>query len=428
MPDVQILVVEDENIVAKDIQNRLKNMGYGVPAVSATGEDALERVAQLRPDLVLMDIMLKGAMDGVTAAERIRSQFGLPVVYLTAYSDENTLARAKISEPFGYLLKPFEERELYTTIEMALYKHKMERKLKENEQWLATTLKSIGDAVIATDKNGRIAFMNPVAENLTGWRQIDALGRDLEEVFNVIDERTRTHIESPSLRVLKGKSAIRLSYNVQLIARDGVETPIDDSASPILDAKGNILGVVVTFRDITERRVAEEVLRQHAQYLVKRVKELHCLYAIFRIVEKPALSLEEILRQTINSIPPAWQYPELTAVRIVAEGKEYATSNFTETTWIQAADIFAFGGRIGTVQVCYLQKKPDVDEGPFLKEERSLINAIAVQLGFIVERKSTETGLRKRIAELERYSAELEHMMTTALHESHESRDSKDRG
>jgi CheY-like chemotaxis protein len=178
MTDAQILVVEDENIVAKDIQNRLKNMGYQAPAICASGEDAIDKVAQLHPDLVLMDIMLKGQIDGIQAAERIRSLFNIPVIYLTAYSDESTLERAKISEPFGYLLKPFEERELHTTIEMALYKHRMEKKLKESEQWLSTTLKSIGDAVIATDRNGRIAFMNPVAENLTGWTQSDAFGHN----------------------------------------------------------------------------------------------------------------------------------------------------------------------------------------------------------------------------------------------------------
>jgi CheY-like chemotaxis protein len=128
MSEAQILVVEDEFIVAKDIQNRLKNMGYTVPTVTASGEEAIDKVGQTHPDLVLMDIMLKGAVDGIEAAEKIRSLFNVPVVYLTAYSDENTLSRARISEPFGYLLKPFEERELHTTIEMALYKHKMEKK------------------------------------------------------------------------------------------------------------------------------------------------------------------------------------------------------------------------------------------------------------------------------------------------------------
>ena len=131
-------------------------------------------MAETLLDLVLMDIVLEGDMDGVKAAEHIRNHFDIPVVYLTAYSDDTTLQRAKITEPYGYILKPFQERELYTTIEMALYKHKMERKLKENEQWLATTLKSIGDAVIATDTKGFVTFMNPVAEVLTGWKQEEA--------------------------------------------------------------------------------------------------------------------------------------------------------------------------------------------------------------------------------------------------------------
>ncbi len=407
MSEVQILVVEDEFIVAKDIQNRLKNMGYAVPAVTASGEEAIDKVAQTHPDLVLMDIMLKGAVDGVVAAEKIRNLFNVPVVYLTAYSDEATLSRAKISEPFGYLLKPFEERELHTTIEMALYKHKMEKKLKESEQWLATTLKSIGDAVIATDRNGRVAFMNPVAENLTGWKQNDALSRDLSEIFNVIDEKTRTHIESPSLKVLRGRSAIRLSYNIQLIARDGVETPIDDSAAPIVDAKGNIQGAVIAFRDITERRVAEEVLRQHAQYLIKRVKELHCLYGIFRVMEKPSNSLEDILRQTVTILPPAWQYPDITAARILYQGHEFKTDNFHETQWKQSAELHAYDEPVGSVEIVFLEQEPEREEGPFLKEERSLINAIALQLGLAIERKGMESRLKQRISELEQAYEEL---------------------
>ena len=138
---VQILVVEDEKIVAKDIQNRLRNFGYAVPAIASSGEEAIKKAAEVQPDLVLMDIMLNKSMDGVETAKQIRERFNIPVVYLTAYADDSTLQRAKITEPFGYILKPFEERELYTTIEMALYKHKMEKRLKESEQWFATTLR-----------------------------------------------------------------------------------------------------------------------------------------------------------------------------------------------------------------------------------------------------------------------------------------------
>jgi len=395
-------------------------MGYYVPVTAATGDDAIDKVAQYHPDLVLMDIMMmKGSMDGIAAAERIRSLFNVPVIYLTAYSDEGTLERAKISEPFGYLLKPFEERELHTTIEMALYKHRMEKRLKESEQWLSTTLKSIGDAVIATDRNGRIAFMNPIAENLTGWKQSDAIGQDLTEVFNVIDEKTRTHIESPSLKVIRGRSPMRLSYNVQLIARDGTETPIDDSASPIMDAKGNILGAVITFRDITERRVAEEVLRQHAQYLIKRVKELNCLYAIFRIAEKPEIALPDFFQQIIKTIPPAWQYPEITGVRIAVGDQEFRSDNFQDTPWRQSAEIMVYGERVGQVDVVFLEERKEKDEGPFLKEERNLLHAIAVQVGFIIERKETDSRLRQRIEELEQENTELKQFVGAGHQSGH---------
>ncbi len=126
MSTANILIVEDESIIALDIQNSLLNAGYAVAALATCAEEALNLAAQLMPDLVLMDIRLRGEMDGVDTAEKIRREFNLPVVYLTAHADENTLQRAKISEPFGYILKPFEDRELITTIEIALSRHKAE--------------------------------------------------------------------------------------------------------------------------------------------------------------------------------------------------------------------------------------------------------------------------------------------------------------
>lgn len=116
----KILVVEDERVVARDIEKRLKKLGYVVPASVATGEDAIAKVAELRPDLVLMDIRLKGPMDGLEAAEQIRTDYNTPVIYLTAYADEATLQRAKATEPFGYIVKPFDERDLHVAIEVAL--------------------------------------------------------------------------------------------------------------------------------------------------------------------------------------------------------------------------------------------------------------------------------------------------------------------
>lgn len=126
MPTTQVLVVEDENIVARDILTMLKGLGYGVAAVASSGREAIEKAAAKQPDVVLMDIVLKGAIDGVQAAQEIRNRFHIPVIYLTAYADDDTLQRAKVTEPFGYILKPFEERELHIAIELALYRHRMD--------------------------------------------------------------------------------------------------------------------------------------------------------------------------------------------------------------------------------------------------------------------------------------------------------------
>jgi len=142
MEPAKILVVEDENIVARDIATSLKRLGYAVPAVASSGEEAVERTVDTDPDLVLMDIVLRGKMDGVQTAQHIHDHFNIPVVYLTAYADEKTLQRAKMTEPFGYMLKPFEERELRSTIEMALCKSKTESKLRKSEEAQENLLQS----------------------------------------------------------------------------------------------------------------------------------------------------------------------------------------------------------------------------------------------------------------------------------------------
>ena len=156
MGKTQIMVVEDESIVAKDIEMSLNKLGYSVCSLASSGEEAIRKAGEDRPDLVLMDIVLQGEMSGVEAAGQIRSQFDIPVIYLTAYADEKTLNLAKITEPFGYMLKPFEEKKTHTAIEMALYKHKREKSLKERSEWLKALLNSFGDTMIYTDKTKRI--------------------------------------------------------------------------------------------------------------------------------------------------------------------------------------------------------------------------------------------------------------------------------
>lgn len=264
----KILIVEDESIVAMDVKNRLTRLGYEVCGVASSGDEAIKKTIQTRPNLILMDIRIKGEMDGIITAEQIRGWYDVPIVFLTAYSDETTLQRAKVTEAFGYLLKPLEERELHITIEMALYKHKMERKLKESEQWLFTILNSIGDGVIATDAQGCVKFMNPVAEALTGWPQPEALGQAIKTIFNVIHAETRLPVANPVEQTLQEGKIVCLEKDTLLIARDGQEIPIDDSVAPMRNHQEAITGAVLIFRDVTERQQTEAKLRRYAESLM----------------------------------------------------------------------------------------------------------------------------------------------------------------
>jgi PAS domain S-box-containing protein len=262
MTTTSILIVEDERIIAKGIEKRLEGMGYSIAGVASTGDESVRKAMALRPDMVLMDIHLGPGIDGIEAAGLIGDRVGAPVVYLTAHSDDATLQRAKLTEPFGYVLKPFEDKDLQTAIEMGLYKHKMDRRLRENEQWLAATLASIGDGVIATDEQGRVRFMNSLGEQLTGWTQTDTLGTDVQEVFHIVERQTRQPVTNPALDALQKQESTSLPPDTILISKTGVESHINDSAAPIRDASGQIVGSVLVFRDVTDRCRLEEQLRQ----------------------------------------------------------------------------------------------------------------------------------------------------------------------
>ncbi|MCJ7812111.1 response regulator, partial [bacterium] len=259
MPQKKIAIVEDEHVIAMEIEDRIKKLGYSVPFVAASGEEAMEKMAVVQPDLVLMDIMLEGEMDGIETAEKIRNDLNIPIVYLTAYSDEKTLSRAKLTDPYGYILKPLQEKELYKTIEMAIYKYEMEKKLREDKQWFSTTLKSIGDAVITTDTEEKIKFMNPVAESLTCWNIEEALDKDVKHVFKIIDEKNPSFSDNPVKTVLKEGAMFSFSKSTILITRNGSEMPVNVCASPIKDNKGHINGVVLVFRDISEQIMLDRI-------------------------------------------------------------------------------------------------------------------------------------------------------------------------
>jgi len=251
MRRARILIVEDENLVARDLYNMVRTMGYEVTTVAQNGDEVLKSIQEKRPDLALMDIVLKGNMDGISIASVLWEEHGIPVVYITSFADDLTFERAKLTEPFGYLIKPFEERELELTIETALYKAKMQLLLKEKEQWLSTILRSIDDGIVVINSEGRISFINRMAQSMTGWEEKEALGQALGHVFNLKDSQ-------PDNRLLEPEGL----KEATLISRTGQEIPVEFTVAELPEELGQKAGKVIVFRNISERKKAEQELRE----------------------------------------------------------------------------------------------------------------------------------------------------------------------
>ncbi len=248
-----ILVVEDERIVARDLQFTLEAQGYLVTGVAASSDEAIASASQRCPDLVLMDVHIKGNLDGIETARLLRDRFRVPVVYLTAYADAETVDRAKTTHPYGYLIKPFNERELRSAIEIAIYKHEMDSRMFEQERWFATTLRSIGDAVVATDPGGRIVFMNAAAELMTGSSEGGCKGRPATEVLRLTEAATGAGVADPIRAATERREVVHVQNDVLLHGLERTWT-VEASASPIVGDRGEALGAVLVFRDVGERR------------------------------------------------------------------------------------------------------------------------------------------------------------------------------
>ena len=242
----RILIVEDEQITAEDLRDILTDLGYTVVDVVATGPDAIARAEATRPDLALMDIRIKGNIDGTETARVLRERFNIPVIYLTAHADSETVRRAKVAEPLGYITKPFQEGELHASIEIALHKHSEDVKAKKREEVLAGTLRAIGQGVISVDSAGAVVLINDAASAWTGWDSREAVGRPLQEVLSTIDADSRERVEVPLAEAIASGELKELE-NALLQVRNGDPRPIEGSIAPIRDHQNQISGAVIVF-------------------------------------------------------------------------------------------------------------------------------------------------------------------------------------
>jgi len=269
----KILVVEDERLVAEDIAECLRSVGYDVIGTAKSCAEAVVKVEEGAPDLVLMDITLRGDVDGIETAHILKDRFSTPVVFLTAYSQKTILDRAKQVEPLGYVVKPFDEGSLVSTVEMALHKARVDAALRKSEEWFSTTLRSIGDGVIATDEHGKVRFLNKVAEELTGWGAKEAETRHISEVFVVRSAKDDSEISIPALEAMDTGDVVELAKHAVLVRRDGSRIDVNDSGAPIYDSEGKLAGSVLVFRDVTEAKQREAEMERYREQLETMVEE-----------------------------------------------------------------------------------------------------------------------------------------------------------
>lgn len=266
-----ILIVEDEVIVAEDVRRRLEELGYRVTGIVSRGDQALSQVRRTHPDLILMDIGLKGTVDGIEAAKAILQEEDIPIVFASAYSDDATLRRAKTIDPFGFVLKPFDERELRTAIEIGLYKHQTERRLREREAMYRSLVELSTDGIATLALDGTILFCNGQKAAMHGYTDPAALvGRHALE-FVAPEEKERAGV---ILGKVMGGEALT-DVVLTLMRNDGTRVIVEISAMLLKDAPNRAMRVMCVEHDVTHRMQTDADLRFALRQLQFVVENLH---------------------------------------------------------------------------------------------------------------------------------------------------------
>ena len=257
-PSPRLLIVEDEALIAEETADRLTRMGYQVLGIADTGAEAIAMAQALQPDLVLMDIRLKGAMTGIEAAEQIYQNQQIPIIFASAHSDRETLQRAQINAQFGYIVKPFREHDLSMALRVALHRHQVEESLRASHITHAAILASINDCVVVANEQGRVGFMNLKAEELLGCHTDECFDKPLEDIVPLFDplgrQSVQIHKKLPS------------GYTCMLNNRHGQELHVEITVTPIEDGAQRAIGTTVVLKDVTEKKRQSDMIWRQAHF------------------------------------------------------------------------------------------------------------------------------------------------------------------
>jgi len=288
MTSPSIFIVEDELIVAEDIKQTLKSLGYTVAGHAKSGELALDKIKEKKPDLVLMDIHLAGKMDGIETAGKIHSLYDVPIIYLTAHADTSLLERAKITEPHGYILKPYDERELHSVIEMALHKHATEQALHQSEETKRVLVNATEDILFLVDTHGTLLVVNDALAGLTGKTTGELEG---SSAYDLVAKKILT----PKMACwhLNPDKEKRIQFEEQA---GGIW--YDTTIYPVYEMSGNPLKYAVYIRDITQKKKTDEQLEHNQEFFRSLIEEASDIIAIMNrdgTFARPSPSLNRAL-------------------------------------------------------------------------------------------------------------------------------------
>jgi PAS domain S-box-containing protein len=300
----KILVVEDEPVVALDLQQEVEQLGLTVVGLAESADEALLAAEENRPDLALMDVRIVGSMDGVQTARLLREAYGIPVIFLTSYSDESTIRRAARELPYGYLTKPFQPRELKAALEVGLHREKTEAQNKREQEAITVAVTGMREGVLLLSAGREIRFMNAAAEDLTGWAIEDAKGKTLGEVLN-LGERNNCLPQANSMETAVEEFGMLLERN------GGGRILVDVSASMLRDPDGESMGWVITVRDAAERlrtQAVEEALEEGHSFHTAPIAMMQldasgCIVRVNKtLLEETGVDAESLVGRTLTGL------------------------------------------------------------------------------------------------------------------------------
>ncbi len=412
-----ILIVDDDDNFRKSLSLVLRKNGYFVDNVSSANE-ALEKTEEKSYNLVLLDLKLqeKSGLELIKPIKELHPD--VIVMMITGYASLTTAVESMNLGVSAYITKPLDMDQVLKSINNAIEKQTLtiknkkltkslqheleERRIHEQQivsayKELGTIFNTVGEGLCVIDKDFNILRVNDYYLRSFGFKIDDVLNK---KCYDILPHK-HCHGSSCTLqRILLDKN--RVEYESLKIRKNGEAFPCIITATPLHSPTGDIIGMVESIRDIAKQKKYEEELMELTIDLSGRVKELNCLYGVSNLKLIPDITIEEFLSKTVELIPSSWKYPEITTARIIFEEKEFKTHNFKESSWKQSEGIKQIGKNIGMIEVYYLEEKPEIFEGPFLKEERDLINDLAVSIGEFIDQKrfEEEFAIRHEITQI----------------------------